>query len=149
MAASNSSEKTERDIYYKLLDLIPNLRLTEEAARSKQDGYMDLGLDILYRSPERIVIALSHYYRHPSGDLIPDPDMTVEVLLKHDRAMAVSYQDSFGYQSVTDFDGVADKGRQRVLNRFLSQWLTNLIVQGHHIGCEENGHRDVMMGEGR
>ena len=133
MAKADSSEKTESEIFHKLLDVIPDLRTIEEAGRSKSEGYMDLGLDVLYRSPERLVIALSHYYRHPSGDMIPDPDMEIEVFLHRERAQALTYQDAFGYQSVDNIEGQRDKAHQRELNRFLSQWLTNLIIQGHCI----------------
>ncbi len=133
MAKVDSSEKTESEIFHKLLDVIPDLRMTEGAGRSKVEGYMDLGLDVLYRSPERLIIALSHYYRHPWGDMIPDPDMEIEIFLKGERAQALSYQDAFGYQSVDNVEGHRDKTHQRELNRFLSQWLTNLIVQGHCI----------------
>ena len=136
MATVNSNEKLGTMIFHKLLDVIPDLMVVEEAGRSKSDGYMDLGLDILYRSPERMVIALSHYYLHPSGDMIPDPDMEIEVFLKRELAQALSYQDAFGYQSVDNVEGKRDKRCQRDLNKFLSQWLTNLIVQGHRVGGE-------------
>ncbi len=136
MANADSNEKIETEIYHKLLDVIPDLRTIEEAGRSRSEGYMDLGLDVLYRSPERLVIALSHYYRHPWGDMIPDPDMEIEVFLQRERAQALSYQDAFGYQSVDNVEGQRDRTRQRDLNKFLSQWLTNLIIQGHHIGSD-------------
>lgn len=136
MAKADCSEKMESAIFHKLLDVIPDLMVLEEAGRSRIDGYMDLGLDILFRTPERLVIALSHYYLHPSGDMIPDPDMEIEVFLKQERAQALTYQDSYGYQSVDNIEGRRDKNHQRDLNKFLSQWLTNLIIQGHKISGE-------------
>ena len=134
MAKDDCNEEIETEIFHKLMDIIPGMMTREDAGRSKRTGYMDLGLDILFRSPDRLVIALSHYYLHPSGDMIPDPDMEVEVFLKHERAQALTYQDAFGYQSVDSIEGRRDKHCQRDLNKFLSQWLTGLIVQGHHIG---------------
>jgi len=134
MAKVDSSEKMETQIFHKLLDVVPDLMTIQEAGRSKSDGYMDLGLDILYHSPERLVIALSHYYLHPSGDMIPDPDMVLEVFLKHERAQALTYQDAYGYQSIDNVEGKRNRSCQRDLNKFLSQWLTNLINQGHQIG---------------
>ena len=138
MAKVDSNEEIETEIFHKLMDIIPGMMTREDAGRSKRTGYMDLGLDILFRSPDRLVIALSHYYLHPSGDMIPDPDMEVEVFLKHERAQALTYQDAFGYQSVDNVEGRRDKRRQRDLNKFLSQWLTGLIVQGHHISGDAN-----------
>ena len=134
MGKVDSSEKIETQIFHKLLDVVPDLMTIQEAGRSKSDGYMDLGLDVLVRSPDRLVIALSHYYLHPSGDMIPDPDMEIEVFLKHERAQALTYQDAFGYQSIDNVEGKRDRSCQRDLNKFLSQWLTNLIIQGHQIG---------------
>jgi len=134
MAKVDSNGKIETQIFHKLLDVVPDLMTIEEAGRSKSDGYMDLGLDVLIRSPERLVIALSHYYLHPSGDMIPDPDMEIEVFLKHERAQALTFQDAFGYQSIDNVEGKRDRSCQRDLNKFLSQWLTNLINQGHRIG---------------
>ncbi len=145
MAKIDSTEIVENRIFHKLLDVVPDLMTIQEAGRSKSDGYMDLGLDVLYRTPERLVIALSHYYLHPSGDMIPDPDMEIEVFLKHERAQALTYQDAFGYQSVDNIEGRRDRSCQRGLNKFLSQWLTNLIIQGHRIGnanvdCHADGN---------
>ena len=136
MAKVDSNGKIETQIFHKLLDVVPDLMTIEGAGRSESEGYMNLGLDILYRSPERLVIALSHYCLHPSGDMIPDPDMEIEVFLKLERAQALSYQDAFGYQSVDNVEGGRDKACQRDMNRFLSQWLNILIIQGHHIAHE-------------
>ena len=41
------------------------------------------------------MLALSHYYKHPSGDLIPDPDMTLQVLRDAQTAKALTYQDKY------------------------------------------------------
>jgi hypothetical protein len=82
MAEKHFSRDIHARIFHKLLDVVPDLLTSEEGGKSKVDGYMDLGLDILFRSPEKLVIALSHYYKHPSGDMIADPDMEVAVLTK-------------------------------------------------------------------
>ena len=69
-------------IYNKLAKLIPDLVTLEtgEAMKSLgQAGLMDLNLDVLYTGDDHTVIALSHYYKHTSGDLIADPDMEIRV----------------------------------------------------------------------
>jgi len=134
MAEKHFSRDIHARIFHKLLDVVPDLLTIEEGGKSKVDGYMDLGLDILFRSPEKLVIALSHYYKHPSGDMIADPDMEVAVFPKLEHAEALTYQDSFGYQSVLQGEGTVNAKLQRNLNSFLSQWLNNLIQQGHRIG---------------
>ena len=130
--------KTSRDIhtriYHKLFDVIPDLLTIEESGKSKVEGYMDLNLDILHRRPDHIIIALSHYYRHQSGDMIPDPDMELAIYPQLEKAEALAYQDIWGYRRVYGDDGATvDVKAKRELNCFLNQWLTNLISQGHCI----------------
>lgn len=121
-------------IYHKLLDVVPDLLTIEGAGKSVVENYMDLSLDVLERTPTKIVIALSHYYRHPSGDVIPDPDMVVAVFPAEERAEALSYQDLYSYQEVYSPDmGRANLRAKRSLNGFLNTWLRNLIIQGHQV----------------
>lgn len=136
MATKDYSGETQKRIFHKLLDVIPDLLTMEEHGKSKVDGFMDFNVDILHRTPERIIIALSHYYKHPSGDMIADPDMEVAVYPSREYAEALTYQDSFGYQSVKLDSGQVNVRLQHDLNKFLSQWLTNLIHQGHCIKNE-------------
>lgn len=133
MATKDYSGETQKRIFHKLLDVIPDLLTMEEHGKSVVDGFMDFSVDILHRTPERIIIALSHYYKHPSGDMIADPDMEVAVYPSSEYAEALTYQDSFGYQSVKLDAGQVNIRLQGDLNKFLSQWLTNLIHQGHCI----------------
>lgn len=63
--------------YRKLLQLIPTLNQIQSAEKLTAPGYMDLNLDILNRHHKKTAIALSHYYKHHSGDMMPDPDMTI------------------------------------------------------------------------
>ncbi len=141
MATKDYSGETQKRIFHKLLDVIPDLLTMEEHGKSKVDGFMDFSVDILHRTPERIIIALSHYYIHPSGDMIADPDMEVAVYPRCEYAEALTYQDSFGYQSVKLDAGQVNARLQHDLNKFLSQWLTNLIMQGHCIKNES--HADM------
>lgn len=133
MAAKNHSRDIHARIFHKLLDVVPDLMSIEEAGRSQVDGYMDLGFDVLHRSPDKLIVALSHYYKHPSGDMIADPDMEIMVCPAQEYAEALAYQDAFGYQTVEMPSGEVDRKRQHDLDCFLSQWLTNLIEQGHCI----------------
>lgn len=70
MTTAHPSRDIHARIYHKLLDVIPDLMTIEESGKSIVASYMDLNLDILHRRPDRIIIALSHYYRHQSGDMI-------------------------------------------------------------------------------
>lgn len=133
MTTKNTDSDINTRIYRKLLKVIPDLLTIEEYGKSVVPEFMDLNLDILQRTPEKFIIALSHYYKHPSGDMIADPDMEVAVYPNREFAEALTYQDSFTYQSVILDSGGVNVKLQRELNNFLSQWLTNLIEQGHQI----------------
>ena len=78
-------------IYKKLNKLLPNLDDIEEAVTLKADGYMDLNVDILEHTGDHILMALSHYYKHPSGEMIPDPDMEIKVYPSRKMAEAMAY----------------------------------------------------------
>lgn len=81
--------------YKKLLHLIPDLETASfEARKLKADGFMDLNIDMLYKEEDRTVMALSHYYKHPSGDMIADPDMEIAVYPERKMVEALSYQDA-------------------------------------------------------
>ena len=65
---------------------------------------MPLNVDILNKQPKKLLIALSHYYKPTSGDVISDPDMVLVVYPKEKIVEAASYQDCFGFRSVNSDD---------------------------------------------
>jgi uncharacterized protein YqiB (DUF1249 family) len=137
-----SKENASRDIYarifQKLKQVVPDLLTIEESGKSTVEGYMDLNLDVIYKRSNRIIIALSHYYRHPSGDMIPDPDMQIAVYPKLEQAEALAFQDCYSYRRVYGDDNTTeDIKAKKELNAFLDLWLTNLIEQGHCIKPDE------------
>lgn len=124
------------DIYQtnfeKLEKLLPNLRNLPDAMKLKAPGHMDLNVDVLERKKLKLIIAMSHYQKHISGDLVPDPDMTMAVYFANKTVEALTYQDCFGYRQVynnemTAFSPLAKKD----LNNFLGLWLNNLLEQKH------------------
>lgn len=122
-------------MHHKLMRLIPELPQIAESAKLVAEGYMDLNLDILRRTERYTDVALSHYYRHPSGDMIPDPDMEVRVW-NYGAVEALTIQDMAGYVRVyDDIDGrtVVYPVAKKSLNSFLNTWLGNLIEQGHRL----------------
>ena len=93
---------------------------------------MDLHLDRLEKNGGLYTIALSHYYKHQSGDMIPDPDMTMRVDTVAKTVEALTYQDIYRYDEVYP-DGIVNQAIRKSLNSFLSQWLQNCIDQGHRL----------------
>lgn len=125
----------QQEIFNKLLIIVPDLDKRIGYGKSKLDSdcMMDLNLDILHRENNTVRIALSHYYKHPTGDMIPDPDMEIFVDFNAKSATSKTYQDIMQYQTV-DLNGEVDESFEHALNEFLHQWLDNNISYGHKIG---------------
>jgi len=117
-----------------LLKVVPDLKDIEEHGKSQVKGFMDLNLDILGPAERGTRIALSHYYKHSSGDMIPDPDMEFMVNFEDEWIEPLTYQDSTRYQEVyfNDFTRF-DPGLRKSLHEFCFMWFSNLYEQGHRI----------------
>ena len=115
-----------KEIYTRLLHVIPNLRNIGTYAKLSAPGFMDLHVDILHKNGNVWRIALAHNYR-AGGDVIPDPDMEVTVDFAAETAQAETYQDAYLYREAND------ERSKKELNEFLLMWLGNLIEQGHKI----------------
>ena len=113
-----------KEIYARLLDVIPNLRNIGSYAKLSASGFMDLHVDILSKNGNIWRISLAHNYKS-GGDVIPDPDMEVTVDFAAETAQAETYQDTYVYREAVD------QRSRRDLNAFLVMWLGNLIEQGH------------------
>lgn len=98
--------------------------------RLESSGFMPLGIEKLFNEGKKVIMALSHYYKHPSGDMIPDPDMEVRIDHEAGTMEALTFQDFFGYRRVYDQNGNPDPRTQKELNAFLGDWLRNLEYQG-------------------
>ncbi len=87
--------------------------------------FLPLSIEKLYEN--RIVLA--HYFEM-NGDLVPDPDMEVEIDEKNEKAKALTFQNMYIYQSVEDNP---DQKLQTDLNLFLLEWLKNIENQKYKI----------------
>jgi len=134
-------------IYKKLMQVIPDLvKHIEEgkhhgkSVKDPKGGLMDLNFDFLGKDKNgNYLIALSHYFKQ-NGDMVADPDMQIRVLPELQAAEAMTFQDQFGYQEVyRERDGKqqVDLRRKKELNKFLNQWLSNIIRQGHKIDLKK------------
>lgn len=86
---------------------------------------MDFNHDRISESAGTCVIALSHYFMHPCGDMIPDPDMTIRIFPGSETAEALTYQDTYRYDEVYT-DGVADEALKKSLNTLSSAMAEEL-----------------------
>ena len=131
-------------IYKKLMQVIPDLikhiqegKYHGKSVKDPKGGLMDLNYDYVGKDKNgNYMIAISHYFEQ-NGDLVADPDMQIRILPDLEAAEAMTFQDQFGYQVVYPDKGdgkeYVDLGRKKDLNKFLNQWLTNIIQQGHKI----------------
>jgi uncharacterized protein YqiB (DUF1249 family) len=127
-----ANKKWAKRIYSKLLVVAPDLWSIDEYAKSEVDGYMNLNLDVLIATENYRRIALSHYWKHDSGDMIPDPDMEIGVYRDWEMAEALTYQDMYQYNDVySGPDRQADRQYYLHCNAFLEKWLEALAEQGH------------------
>lgn len=144
---------TKEKNYEKLIGIFPDLEnwsrdtWTNEgefAVKFSSGGgaMMDLNLDLLNWEESSMRIALSHYYRHSSGDMIPDPDMEVEVNLAEKTASALTYQDMFGYQSV-EHDEVNSEMLGMQLDSFLGDWLNNIQAMDYELVQEPEMNHEM------
>ena len=115
-----------KQIYARLLHVIPNLRNIGTYAKVSAPGFMDLHVDILNKNGNVWKIALAHNYK-AGGDVIPDPDMEVMVDFDNETAQAKTYQDTYVYREAID------DASKKELDEFLVLWLGNLVEQGHKI----------------
>ena len=113
-----------KEIYTRLLHVIPNLRIIGSYAKLSASGFMDLHVDILNKKGNVWRIALAHNYK-AGGDVIADPDMEVTLNFSAGTAQAETYQDTYVYRAAND------QRSRKELNEFLVLWLGNLIEQGH------------------
>lgn len=114
----------------KLNRIFPDLQSNNSHRKLTSLSMMDLNLDILSKSEDYLIIALSHYYEQ-NGDLVPDPDMEIRVDFANRIVEALTYQDSFGYQEVYPEPSKVNPDIRKDLNRFLNKWLTNILDQGY------------------
>ena len=122
-----------QSIYKKLIKIIPDIATRRSAGKSKlsSDALMDLNLDILSKKKNIIRIALSHYYK-VNSDLVADPDCELIINTELQTANAMTYQDTYIYQTA-EHDGGINQKLVNELNEFVDQWLQNCIDQGHKI----------------
>lgn len=118
--------------YQILEEIFGDLAKLPEYVKLQSGGFMDLNMDNLGNNR----IALSHNYKQ-NGDLIPDPDMEIRILPELKAVEALTYQDTYGYQTVYHGSGRVDIRAKQKLNVFLSHWLKNLRAQGFKHQAEE------------
>lgn len=92
-------QQTKEQVIYSQLNGILNLEelLKHNAGfnvKLKSNGFMDLSIEILEKSPNIIRISLTHYGEQ-NGDLMADPDMEVKIHPTTKTAEALSYQNDY------------------------------------------------------
>ena len=110
---------------YEMFEKIANPLLTNSAYYMKYGtpNYMDLNIEII--GDDRL--AMAHNYVL-NGDVMADPD--VEFTVENRMLYPQTYQqDSLQYFERVDGDSI----RARELNRFMHEWLTNVVDQKYKV----------------
>ena len=100
--------------------------------------YMDLSIDNLGSGTHNGLpvfrISMAHNFIQ-NGDLMADPDMEIRIYPYARFVEALTYQqDSLSiYQEVYPAPGKVYPKLKKDLNKFLNQWLSNLIDQGFYL----------------
>jgi hypothetical protein len=115
-----------------IIDNTGKLNFSGDYLKLKNSPYMDLNINRLYTDKEKTIrISLAHNFIQ-NGDLMADPDMEIRIYPELKMVEALSYRlDSMGIYQVVypDPEHVIPK-LKKDLNRFLNQWLSNIINQG-------------------
>ncbi len=104
-------------------------------------GIMAVGVDRLSDNDYGTIWAISHYWLHPSGDMMADPDMMF--LVAADGIYPLTFQQDPGiYQEVVVWaeDGSISGCRRRLqrdLKNFANGWMQNIEAQQFSKGGAE------------
>jgi len=125
----------KKTVYEKIYEKLEKLNILKiEAYQKRQSGgLMDLHIDVLEEDEKTKKIALAHNYIQ-NGDVMADPDMEIRIHKELKMAEALTFQnDGLGiFQRVyIERDGkkLVNVKLKKDLNKFLNQWLTNIINQ--------------------
>jgi uncharacterized protein YqiB (DUF1249 family) len=133
MNISYCSESIHAKIFNRLLDVVPDLHTIDDVGLSEMKGMLPLHVDVVSRSPSKLIIMLGHSRAEGNGVMI-NPEMTVAVYLDRSVAEALTYRDAYMTNSVySPYKSHIDILAKRVLNDYLHTWLGNLIVAGYSI----------------
>jgi|GEM_PF-1029557 len=114
---------------------------SKEYLKLESAPYMALSIDILRHTEKGFIFSMAHNYEQ-NGDLIPDPDMEIEINLESKTAEALTFQNSLIFSRVYEYNDKGEKIGVRTklkkdLNGFLEMWTRHIIQQGHKITEEK------------
>lgn len=87
------------------------------------EPFEPLFIEKLHEENGKVIIAMTHYFEQ-KRDLIPDPDMEIEIDLENKKARALRFENQFIRQSA-----YVSRKMEEKLNNFLILWLINIKEQ--------------------
>jgi len=135
-------------LYQALTAVIPSEALaTQDNLRLESRGFMALVCEVLARRGPRLHVSLAHYFE-ANGDLVPDPDLELEVDTEARTVRPLAITTQAYYVRAIDHDGqgreLVHAGRVRDLRAFAFQWFRNLKDQGF---CRQPPAADAQAGK--
>lgn len=133
------AENFDRLIKLGIIDCDGNLTF-DYWMKIENPPYMRLNIDMLSVRKDETIIALAHNFTQ-NGDLMADPDMEIKIIPSMKMVEALTYRlDSLGInQRVYPEPGRCNPRLKKELNRFLNQWLKDLLDQGFVTGKMTSG----------
>lgn len=111
-----------------------NLKEIEDHRRIKNEPYMDLSVEVIWKTDKYADFPICHYGEQ-NGDLMRDPEMVVRVY--HDMKMceALSWRNDYigVFHEVYPEPGKFIPKYKKDLNSFLRSWLINIKEQGFRV----------------
>ena len=104
------------------------------------EPFMPLSVDVIDKQETKVIIAMAHNFEM-NGDIVPDPDMEIEIDLEKKTAEPLTFQNSLIYSRAWNYGENGEKtglniGIRQSLRIFFDLWTKNLIIQGHKINKE-------------
>lgn len=119
------------DLLDSFFALSPPMKVGEATEiNNAPDAFMSFHIDLIGMAAGNPIFAFSHYYRHPSGDMIADPDMQVIYEWEGKKLYPFTYQDGLKYEeSYNPSTGELKPQLQKEHAELLAQWLKNVVEQ--------------------
>jgi uncharacterized protein YqiB (DUF1249 family) len=136
-----------RNVYEMIYARLQEIGIMDESGEMQHDymkfessGLMPLSVDKLYIDPAYgfQVISIAHNGIQ-NGDVMADPDMEVRINKPGKMAEALTYQNDYVgvYQEVYPEPGKYYPKLKTDLNRFLNDWLKNIIEQDYKLTVKD------------
>ena len=127
--------------YCQLLRLAPDIRTLKGRYLSRQEGAMDLHLEVLEQTPYTTLLQLTYHFSRECGS---HPDPAARLRIYHDSGQAEVLELRQRILPLNRGWEHPTLDQKWKVNFFLSKWLSYCVGQGHRfsgLGCSLSAQR--------